>query len=577
MSGPKKDPSGKKTVKKRIVKKIIKKKKTGTVDGASQKSADTGSADKPKPRRRIIKRRAATRKFSKEALEEVLGKKLDKKEVEEEENTPSSAPAVKEEKASPAPEKSKGSPRKIRRRRVVKKRPAIKKVIKKKAVTRRLARETVEQVLGKKLAEAKKEEPPKVKEKPPAPKKPPVEVKKEEKVYATQEIPKPPRVVIPDDWKEKKISSHQKKSDKLPDIKPFPLVEGTELDGRYKVIDCVHSDCYGAVYKSEHKEKENKLLAIKEIVYVLKSDESKGVLDDIVSGLKKMVTFLQDVEHPNLAKIEDYFFQVDDKCVRFFVVMEFVEGYTLNTILQENLKKNKSISAKSIFKYMTKICDALYYLHNRKPFPIAFGDLKPSNVIVTSDGQVKCINYGMARLGDTLSQFRGTLGYSAPEHTGVDFTNTKADIFSFGVTLYYLLSGINPEEYPYEFKPIKDKKPFISDKVEEFVFKCIKITPDDRPNIDDVKKTIEGFDFFELDTSTEEEEHKEEEVRKIEEKKKEISTTKAAVVEPVEDIMDDIPDEPEQESFFKSKLFKIGIVVLFLIIGIIVIIVLGQQ
>jgi len=548
MTDPKKDPSGKKTVKKRIVKKIIKKKKTIDASEASPavpaikpqvvEEEKTEEVSSEKPRRRIIKRRAATRRFSKEALEEVLGKKLDKKETEEpvaeirpappvevsappvEVPTPSiEIPVPVEEEKTFTPVKTQEPQRKIRRRRVVKKRPAIKKVIKKKAVTRRLARETVEQVLGKKLSESKIEDDEGgVIEKPDdieisvTPKKiqPKVEEKKEEEKYPAREVfkpeIKPPEIVIPDDWKEKKISSYKKKPNKSPDIPSFPLVKETLLYEKYEVVDCLHVDCYGAVYKVVNKENQNKPFAIKEVVYVLPQDGPRSMLDEAVQGLKKMVSFIQDIKHINLAKVEDFFYQVEDNYVRFFIVIEYIDGRTLEEELLKYLKENKSISAKSIFKYMTKICDAMSYLHSKKPFPIAFGDLKPSNIMITRDGEIKCINYGMARVSDTLAQYRGTLGYSAPEQSGVDFTNTKADIFAFGVTIYYLLSGINPEDHPYDFKPIKDTKPFISDKVEEFVLKCISIYPEDRPDINEVKKIIRDFDFFELDTSTEAEE-----------------------------------------------------------------------
>ena len=147
----------------------------------------------------------------------------------------------------------------------------------------------------------------------------------------------------------------------------------------------------------------------------------------------------------------------------------------------------------------------------------------------------------------------------------MDFTNTKADIFAFGVTLYYLLSGINPEEYPYEFKSIKDTKPFISDKVENFIFKCVNVHPEDRPIIQEVRETIKGFDFFELDTSTEES-------KKIEEKKKKIEGSKARIVEPLDDIIGEVvEEEPKKPS--KSNLAWIIIPAIIFIILIILLII----
>ncbi|MEQ8226089.1 MAG: protein kinase, partial [Candidatus Eremiobacterota bacterium] len=264
-----------------------------------------------------------------------------------------------------------------------------------------------------------------------------------------------------------------------------------------------------------------------------------------------------------------YFFDIDEKKgARFFVVMELVKGKPLEDILAEYRTEGKSLSAKQIFKTISNICDAMYYSHNKKPFPIAFINLKPSNIIVADDDSLKFINYGMGRIlinPDSTSEYRGTLGYSAPEQKGVDFTNTKADIFAFGVTLYYLLSGNNPEEYPYEFKSIKDTKPFISDKVENFIFKCVNVHPEDRPIIQEVREIIKGFDFFELDTSTEES-------KKIEEKKKKIEGSKARIVEPLDDIIGEVvEEEPKKPS--KSNLAWIIIPAIIVIILIILVII----
>ena len=590
MSELENDLSEKRPVKKKIIrKKIIKRKpggEPGEVIGSQDVETKDDSSDIQKsegtPVRRIIKRKGIVRKHARESVEEVLGKKIAPAPKEQEKIVEYKAAPVEDE---PVPDDVKsegadeGDSSRVIRRRVVKKKPAIKRVIKKKAVTRRLARETIEQVLGKKLeGEEKKEEEKPARESTPEPvisalpkRKAVVTKKVSDEEQKEREIQKPvaPAVIIPPDWKEKKIASYKKKPETSPIFSPLP--KDTKLNERYKILELIHSDCYGCVYRVTDLKEKNKDLAsraIKEIQYSLSDCNNVSGLQEAMNMLKRIASFLQDMSHPFLTKIYDYFFDIDEKKgARFFIVMELVEGRPLEDILAEYKNEGKSMSAKHIFKIISNICDAMYYSHNKKPFPIAFINLKPSNIIVADDDSLKFINYGMGRIiinPDSTSEYRGTLGYSAPEQKGVDFTNTKADIFAFGVTIYYLLSGINPEEYPYEFKSIKDTKPFISDKVENFIFKCVNVHPEDRPLIQEVRETIKGFDFFELDTSTEES-------KKIEEKRKKIEGSKAKIVEPLDDIIGEVAeDEPKKPSKINLAWIIIPVIIIIIIILVIV-------
>jgi len=332
---------------------------------------------------------------------------------------------------------------------------------------------------------------------------------------------------LPFDWKERKISSYKKKPEGPPLLKPFE--EGKVLSERYEILEKIYEDISGVLYKiKDLKEEDEKkqIKSIKEIQYVPEDDIHEIVTLDTIRRLDRMTSFLKDVDHVNLAKIYDYFPVMEGKNVRFLTVMEYIEGNTLEEMLKVYVKEGTPIPVKTIFGIMEKICDALYYLHNKKPFPVAFGDLKPSNVMMALDGSIKFINYGIGSFFDTEKdgtiQSRGTLGYAAPEQRGVDFTNTKADIFSLGITVYYMLTGVDPEEHPYEFKPLRKHKRFVSEKVQRFVDRCLAVNPDDRPDIEAVKKLIKKMDLHELDLSAvlkkkEEEIKKQKEVAKEEE------------------------------------------------------------
>ncbi len=377
--------------------------------------------------------------------------------------------------------------------------------------------------------------------------------------------------LVPSDWKEKKISSYVKKPEGKPALTPFK--EGHVLSERYEILDKLSEDINGVVYKVKDLKEENEknvIKSVKEIQYVPGEGISEEIIGDTLKRLDRMTSFLTDVDHPNLSKIYDYFSIVEEnKSARFFIVTEFIEGNTLEELMKVYSQDGTPIPLKTIFSIMEKLCDALYYLHNKKPFPVGFGDLKPANVMMAIDGSIKFINYGIGTFFDTEKDgtmaSRGTLGYAAPEQRGVDFTNTKADIFALGVTVYYMLTGVNPEEHPYDFKPLRKHKRFVSEKVQRFIDRCLEIHPDNRPDINAVKKLMEKVDLHELDLFYALKK-KEEEFKKQEEeiKQEELPAPPAMSQEKVEEI---ITDFKVKNPFIASRY---GIISLLLFLGVLI-------
>ena len=377
--------------------------------------------------------------------------------------------------------------------------------------------------------------------------------------------------LVPSDWKEKKISSYIKKPEGPPALKPFE--EGKVLSERYEILDKLSEDINGVVYKvKDVREKDEKkcIKSIKEIQYIPGEGVSEEIIRDTVKRLERMTSFLNDVDHPNLTKIYDYFSMFEEnKSARFFIVTDYIEGNTLEELLKVYSKEGTPIPMKTAFGIMEKLCEALYYLHNKKPFPVGFGDLKPSNVMMALDGSIKFINYGIGSFFDkekdgTMAS-RGTIGYAAPEQRGVDFTNTKADIFALGVTVYYMLTGVDPEEHPYEFKPLRKHKRFVSEKVQRFIDRCLEIHPDNRPDINAVKKLMEKMDLHELDLSSVLKK-KEEEIKKQEEETKELEPPPPSAIsqEKVEEI---ITDFKVKNPFIASRY---GVIIIVFIVAIFV-------
>ena len=151
--------------------------------------------------------------------------------------------------------------------------------------------------------------------------------------------------------------------------------------------------------------------------------------------------------------------------------------------LDKELEEHTKFSEEMVVEWAKTLCDVYIYLHEHKPNPIIYRDMKPSNLMKTPEGTVKLIDFGIAReykvdaKSDTL--LLGTKGYAAPEQEGLAQTDERSDIYSLGVTLYHLLTGISPRE-ALGFKPLRQIDPQFSEGLEIIIRKCVMPDPKDR-------------------------------------------------------------------------------------------------
>ena len=245
---------------------------------------------------------------------------------------------------------------------------------------------------------------------------------------------------------------------------------GSVIDGKYKVLSEIGHGGMSVVYLAIN-EKANKPWAIKEV-------RKNGVKDfEIVrQSLLVETDLLKKLSHPNLPSIVDII-DYDDN---FLIVMDYIEGNTLEHILKEQGAQKQE----DVVDWAIQLCDVLDYLHNCKP-PIIYRDMKPSNIMLKSDGQVVLIDFGTARefkkanVADTTCL--GTQGYAAPEQFGgMGQTDARTDIYCLGATMYHLVTGHNPSEPPYEMYPIRKWNQNLSSGLESIILKCTQKNPDDR-------------------------------------------------------------------------------------------------
>jgi serine/threonine protein kinase len=255
------------------------------------------------------------------------------------------------------------------------------------------------------------------------------------------------------------------------------------LKQRYLIIQQVGMGGMGAVYRVADKLFGGTQRALKELS---QNHLQPHEIQDAVEAFKREAMILATLDHPDLPHIHDCF----DEDGRSYLVMDFIEGETL----EERLKKTPGdhLTIPEALTIGKTLCDALGYLHTR-PQPIIFRDLKPSNIMLTPNGTLFLIDFGIARIfnpGRPDTQALGTQGYASPEQ----YTRTAtplSDIYSLGAVLHHMLSGNDPTTNSptvFDFPSL----PGVPQEVNDFVHKLVAKDPTYRPaSMAVVKQTLD--------------------------------------------------------------------------------------
>ncbi|MBK7450804.1 MAG: serine/threonine protein kinase [Anaerolineales bacterium] len=269
---------------------------------------------------------------------------------------------------------------------------------------------------------------------------------------------------------------------------PLSLMNGETLRERYIVREQIGQGGTGNIYLAEDIRLQGRLCALKEVEHnqVLPSE----VLTQARDQFFREASVLARLDHPNLPKVSDFF----SEGPRDYLVMDYIPGKDLRQIMQDARRSNTFLSEKEVLNWATQIAEALSYLHHQDP-PIVHRDIKLSNIKLMPSGLVKLVDFGLVKImapGEvtiTVIQGQGTALYTPLEQYGGDDTHTdaKADIFSFGATLYHLLTNEPPAEARKRFlnsrnlTPPIDINPRLSQHVERAVLWAMSLHPDDRP------------------------------------------------------------------------------------------------
>jgi serine/threonine protein kinase len=253
-----------------------------------------------------------------------------------------------------------------------------------------------------------------------------------------------------------------------------PTIEQLQgLLAGYHVLEILGQGGMGAVYKAR-QESLGRLVAIK--VLPPPDDET-----DALNSKKRFENeahTMARMNHPGIVSIFDFGRTADGQFC--FFVMEFVDG----TDLSQAIHGSKKLQQEEAVKIVTEVCAALHYAHDNG---IIHRDVKPANILISAEGQIKIADFGLARMIDPLripergltasNVALGTPDFVAPEVLSLQESDARSDIYSVGVMLYQMLTGEIPRGM---FKMPSQKKPGLDARFDEIICKAMEPDPADR-------------------------------------------------------------------------------------------------
>ncbi len=247
----------------------------------------------------------------------------------------------------------------------------------------------------------------------------------------------------------------------------IPLEAGKVLrQSSLKVISHLSSGGLSALYLCQLDG--SKLVVLKEAV--IPSDGNESIKEKAKEMFEREAKLLMKLDHSGIVRVIDSFSEGQ----RNYLLLEFINGVDLRQLVAQNGPQKES----DVLEWAVQVALALKYMHEREQ-PIIHRDLTPDNLVLRNDGQVIIVDFGAANefIGTATGTFVGKHSFIAPEQLKGKAT-THSDIYSFACTLYFLLTGQEPEAL-LPSNP-KELAPSVSDELCELIESCTQLEASDR-------------------------------------------------------------------------------------------------
>ncbi|MHB2019325.1 MAG: serine/threonine protein kinase [Candidatus Xenobia bacterium] len=195
---------------------------------------------------------------------------------------------------------------------------------------------------------------------------------------------------------------------------------------------------------------------------------------------------LSNLSHPSLPRVH----ALVEHESRLFLVTDYIEVNTLESVV---LQAGELPSQTHVLHWLWQLLDVLEYLHAQQP-PIIYRDLRPATVMITNMGEVRLVDFGIAKMvdparsaGRTVFRAVGSAEYAPPETFGMSRTSPRTDIYSLGATVYFALTGTAPPQSSDRvirhapLRPLRQVNPSVSPVLEAAVMRMMEVKQQDRP------------------------------------------------------------------------------------------------
>ncbi len=254
------------------------------------------------------------------------------------------------------------------------------------------------------------------------------------------------------------------------------LKTGVMLAERYEILGRIGSGGMADVYKALDQ-KLNRYVAVKVMKPEFQSDST------FISKFRREAQAAAGLANPNIVNVYD----VGEDEGSYYIVMELVEGITL----KEYIAKKGKLSVREATSIAIQVAMGLAAAHDQG---IVHRDVKPQNIIISTDGKVKVTDFGIARAAssNTISaNAMGSVHYSSPEQVRGGYSDERSDIYSLGITLYEMITGHVPfdgettvaiaiKHLQDEMEPPSSYTPDLPYSLEQIIYKCTQKSVDRR-------------------------------------------------------------------------------------------------
>lgn len=253
---------------------------------------------------------------------------------------------------------------------------------------------------------------------------------------------------------------------------------GQLLGGRYELVERIGGGGMALVYQGL-----DRLLNRKVAVKVLRQQYVHD--EEFIRRFRREAQAAASLSHPNVVSIYD----VGQEDETHFIVMEYIEGKTLNDLIKERAP----LPVEEAVRIAGQICDALDHAHANR---IIHRDIKPHNILIGKNGRVKVTDFGIARAANAsqitqTGSVVGSVHYFSPEHAKGTLTGAQSDLYSLGIVLYQMLTGRLPflgespisvalKHLQEDVEEPRNVNPLIPQSVENIILKSMRKSPDER-------------------------------------------------------------------------------------------------